>query len=76
MNKIIIKQQYGFTMGKSCMSQLICHFERLITILEESDNVEVLYLDFSTAFYKICHTILLKKLKEIGISGKIHQCSG
>ena len=73
MNKIIIKQQYGFTMGKSCMSQLICHFERLITILEESDNVEVLYLDFSKAFDKVCHTILLKKLKEIGINGKIHQ---
>lgn len=72
-NKLIIKEQYGFRSGRSCLSQLLCHYEKIITILEENVNVEVLYLDMSKAFDKVDHSILLKKLKSLGIEGKVHQ---
>ena len=71
-NNIIAPQQYGFRTGRSCMSQLIYHFENLLTILEEHSNVDALYLDMSKAFDKVDHAILLRKLKAFGITGKVH----
>ena len=72
-NNLITKEQYGFRSGRSCMSQLLCHYEKLISILEESGNADVLYLDMSKAFDKVDHKILLRKLKALGIEGKVHQ---
>ena len=72
-NDLLTKEQYGFRSGKSCMSQLLCHYEKLISILEESGNADVLYLDMSKAFDKVDMKILLKKLKALGIEGKVHQ---
>lgn len=71
-NKLIAPEQYGFQTGRSCTSQLIHHFGNLINILEEKCNVDALYLDFSKAFDKVDHQILLRKLKAIGITGKLH----
>ena len=39
--------------------------------LEKSNNVDVIYLDFTKVFDKVDHGILLNKLKKIGIKGKI-----
>ena len=72
-NNIIAPEQYGFRTGRSCKSQLIYHFENLLNILEERCNVDALYLDFSKAFDKVDHLILLRKLKAIGITGKLHR---
>ena len=71
-NKIISKHQHGFCSGKSCLTQLLNHFEGLINILENDANADVLYLDFAKAFDKVDHTILLQKLKSIGIDGKVN----
>ena len=71
-NKLIAKEQYGFQAGLSCTSQLIYHFENLLNILEEKCNVDALYLDFSKAFDKVDHLILLRKLKALGITGKLY----
>ena len=64
--------QHGFCSGKSCLTQLLNHFEELLNILENDSNADVLYLDFSKAFDKVDHAILLQKLKSIGIHGKLH----
>ena len=39
--------------------------------MEKSNNVDVIYLDFTKAFDKVDHGILLNKLKKNGINGKI-----
>ena len=41
------------------------------SFLEEGSNVDVLYLDFSKAFDKVDHGILLHKAKDLGIIGKL-----
>ena len=72
-NNLIAPEQYGFRSGRSCMSQLLSHYEKLIQILEESSNADVLYLDMSKAFDRVDHKILLQKLNALGITGKIHE---
>ena len=71
-NNILSNEQYGFRQGRSCMSQLINHYENLISILEENENADALYLDMSKAFDRVDHSILLMKMKSMGISGRIH----
>lgn len=53
------------------MSQLLEHYIKILRILEEGWNVDTIYLDFSKAFDKVDHSILIDKLKILGITGKI-----
>ena len=70
-NNIIVAEQYGFCSGKSCTTQLLSHFEKILEILDNKANADVIYLDFSKAFDKVDHEILLKKLQSFGITGNI-----
>ena len=63
---ILTNEQYGFRSGRSCMSQLLKHLENIFNILETEANADVLYLDFSKAFDKADHNLLLIKLEEYG----------
>ena len=65
--------QHGFRAGYSCLSQLLQHFDTVTKLLEEGQNVDVVYLDFSKAFDKIDHIIMLVKLAELGITGRLLQ---
>ena len=38
----------------------------------DGKETDTIYLDFSKAFDKVDHQILLKKLKNMGITGKVH----
>ena len=70
-NNLFNPTQHGFRSGRSCLSQLIAHFEYISQQLEKGHNVDVVYLDFAKAFDKVDFMITMKKLKELGISGKI-----
>ena len=63
--------QHGFRSGHSCLSQLLAHYDKITQLLEEGDNVDVIYLDFSKAFDKLDFNITLQKLINMGISGNI-----
>ena len=70
-NNLINPGQHGFRTGRSCLSQLLAHFETITQILEEGDNVDVIYLDFSKAFDKVDFLVILRKIKHLGITGNI-----
>ena len=61
--------QHGFRTGRSCLSQLLDHYQTILSKLEEGKDVDVIYLDFAKAFDKVDHGILIQKLKRLGISG-------
>ena len=71
-NQLLSDNQHAFRSGRSCLSQLLQHIEYVLETLEKKYNIDVIYLDFSKAFDKVDHKILLKKVKQFGISGKIY----
>ena len=62
--------QHGFLSGKSCLSNLLNCFEKVDELLENNDNVDIIYLDFQKAFDSVPHKRLMHKLKMYGITAK------
>ena len=63
--------QHGFRSARSCLSQLLSHFDRITRLLENGQAVDVIYLDFAKAFDKVDIGITLHKLKALGIRGPL-----
>ena len=63
--------QHGFRKNRSCLSQLLEHYQLILQEMEMGNEVSVIYLDFSKAFDKVDHMILLEKLLAIGVTGKL-----
>ena len=63
--------QHGFRSGRSCLSALLDVFDDLMHMLSSDTTVDMIYLDFSKAFDKVDHGVLLHKLKDLGITGKL-----
>ena len=70
-NNLLNPSQHGFREGRSCLSQLLSHIDDIFSILEEGKDVDVIYIDFSKAFDKVDHNILLTKLRALGVEGKL-----
>ena len=64
--------QHGFRSGRSCLSQLLEQHDNILSLLDKETNVDVVYLDFSKAFDKVDHSIVLNKFKKLGITVKIY----
>ena len=65
------ENQHGFRAGRSCLTQLLKHHDQIISLLEQRQNVDVVYLDFSKAFDKVDHSIVLAKAHNMGVQGKL-----
>ena len=63
--------QHGFRFGRSCLSQLMSHYDQVLERLERGENVDVIYIDFAKAFDKVDFGITLQKLNELGITGRV-----
>ena len=60
--------KHGFRGGRSCLSALLSVFDDVIQLLS---TVDMVYLDFTKAFDKVDHGVLLHKIKMLGITGKL-----
>ena len=70
-NNLLSEHQHGFRKGRSCLTQLLEHFDNVLKILNSGEEVDVVYLDYAKAFDKVDHNILLIKLQKYGIKGKL-----
>ena len=70
-NNLLSDGQHGFRAMRSTLTQLLFYWDTMLDRLEEGDGVDAIYLDFSKAFDKVEHGVLLHKLREKGISGRV-----
>ena len=68
---LISHRQHGFRKRRSCLTQLLSHIEYMYDCLNKNEEVDVIYLDYSKAFDKVDHQILIAKLKRYGIGGSV-----
>ena len=67
VNQGIRPSQHGFTNGRSCLTNLISFYEKVICLVNEGQAVDVVYLDFSKAFDTVPHSTLVEKLAAHGL---------
>ena len=70
-NHLFNPSQHGFRAGRSCLSQLLSHYEHILQLMEDGHEVDIIYLDFAKAFDKVDFDILLKKLYSLGVRGSL-----
>ena len=70
-NNLLPDSQHGFRKRRGCLTQLLDHMDDIFAELNSGNEVDVIYLDYSKAFDKVNHKILLAKLEKLGIKGKV-----
>ena len=63
LNNYLSENQHGFRSNRSCSTQLIHHTNSVFNSLNQGSEVDTIYVDYSKAFDKVDHSVLLKKLK-------------
>ena len=69
--KFIISQQHGFVSGRSVDTNLFLYANYISRVMEDGAEVHTVYTDFSKAFDRVDHSLLLRKLSCYGISGTL-----
>ena len=67
-HNILYDLQHGFWERRSCETQLIQLVDELARILSSGHQTDLIILDFSMAFDKVCHIKLLHKLHQHGVT--------
>ena len=62
-NNLMDPDQHGSRRNRSCLSPLLEHHDEVLKMMEQGDNVDVIYADFAEAYDKIDHSKMLKKMK-------------
>ena len=73
VSPFLTEWQHGFIKGRSCETQLILTHHQWATALDKGRQVDVVFLDFSKAFDKVNHAVLLQMLCNFGITGSLLQ---
>ena len=70
-NNILCPNQHGFRSGRSCLTQMLSHFDDVFLGLMNNADTDAIYLDYAKAFDKVDHKLLLVKLKVYGFNDSL-----
>ena len=71
-NSLLNNNQHGFRQNRSCSTQLLSQLNYVLNNSVQGFDIDSIYIDYSKAFDKVDHGLLLKKLNHYGIVGKFH----
>jgi hypothetical protein len=71
VKQLITERQHGFISGRSTNTNLACFTQFIAEALDKNVQVHCIYTEFSKAFDKINHNVLLNKLDAYGFSQKL-----
>ena len=72
-HNILYPLQHGFRRSRSCETQLLEFVDDVSKNIEKSTQTDILIMDFSKAFDKVSHNLLIHKLNYYGIQGKTNR---
>ena len=67
----LVTQQHGFRNRKSTTTNLVHYVNQISELMDSGAQVDSIYTDFSSAFDRVDHKILLAKLERFGIFGNL-----
>lgn len=68
VKELLDTRQHGFTHNRSTVTNLMAYESKILRALENKSQVDCIYTDFSKAFDRVDHKLLLLKLKNIGFN--------
>jgi len=71
-NNLIFDKHAGFLTGHSTVYQLIDLYHQIVQSFDTTTHMCVIFCDISKAFDRVRHKGLLFKLKQLGITGRLH----
>lgn len=71
ISSILIPEQHGFVARRSTETNLGVFLDFVLESMGKGCQVDAVYTDYSKAFDKISHSILISKLEEVGIHGDL-----
>ena len=71
-NNLLYNSQHGFRKGRSCLTNLLNFFDKIIDWDDNHNNVDIIYLDFRKAFDLVNLLKLIKKLEGYRILKKLN----
>ena len=70
-NQRLSEDQHGARSGRSTVTQLLDKHHFVLDIQLEGKNVDCIYLDFAKAYDLVDLSVLLMKIKQMGIQGNL-----
>ena len=71
---LIKDMQHGFSVDKSCLTQLLPLIDKFAVALNNKSRIDIIYFDFAKAFDSVNHDLILYKLKnKFGVDGLLLQ---
>ena len=71
MSQHISEEQHGFVAKKSTSTNLLLYSSEISRALEDGDETDSVYTDFSKAFDKVSHSLIMEKLEVMGFGGNL-----
>ena len=69
-NNILSPHQFGFRAHRSTMDQLLMVYDSVSKSMDRGGVTDLILFDFSKAFDVVAHSLLLEKLRCLGIQGR------
>ncbi|CAH8587463.1 unnamed protein product [Dicrocoelium dendriticum] len=70
---LLTSAQHGFLKGRSCITNLLSTRHEWLQAMNKGHSFDVIYIDFSKAFDKVNHAVLLDRLRMYGVGGSLHK---